>query len=70
LLGVSYFSIFNFICGTLLAGKITSLWRGAILPHSPHCPWLLDWSVGLFFYRIELTTHSIVCQSENQQSVN
>jgi hypothetical protein len=38
-----------FICGTLLAGKVTSLWRGAILPHRPH--WPLDrLSVGAFFY--------------------
>ncbi len=32
-------SIFNFICGTLLAVKITSLWRGALLLHRPY--WLL-----------------------------
>jgi len=38
-----------FIYGTLLAGKVTSLWRGAILPHGPHWLWS-PLSVGVFFF--------------------
>ena len=47
-------SIFNFICGTLLVGKVTSLWRGAILPYRPHWLWLGCWTCqwGHFFCKL------------------